>query len=146
MRDATVSSLSRDFLVPVGGVSPGIHANQGVHPVTDGAVSSVKATQQTAEYAHMGLYVDKVNKIVVTPTTASLAVGATQQLVSTATLIDGTATSIVTGDTVWTSADVTKATVNAAGLVTGVGAVASVVITGTYKGSTAASTITVTGP
>lgn len=144
MRDATVTAAGRDFLPPVGGVSPGIHAEQGVHPVTPGAVSATKATQQAAEYADMANWQQGINKIDVTPASKSLSLGGTktQQLVSTATLIDATTTSVVTADTAWSTSDAAKATVDAAGLVTGV-ASGTATITGMYRGKTDTCAITV---
>jgi hypothetical protein len=144
LRDAAVDPVDGDFLPPVSGISPGIHGNQGVHPITPGAVSSTAATQEAAENAHMlafqgGAYVDE---LVVTPATTTKAAAATQQLVATATLSDGETEVVVTALTTWTTSDATKATVNAAGLVTAV-ATGSATITGTYKGKTDTCVVTV---
>ena len=62
-----------------------------------------------------------VTSIAVTPSGANVAVGATQQLTATATYSDGT-TANVTTTVSWTSANAAFATVNSAGLATGVGA------------------------
>ena len=144
LRDAAVDPVPGDFLPPVSGVSPGIHGNQGIHPITPGAVSSTPATQEAAENAHLlafqgGAYVDE---LVVTPATTTKAAAATQQLTATATLSDGETEVVVTALTTWTTSDATKATVNAAGLVTAV-ATGSATITGTYKGKTDTCVVTV---
>ncbi|MGK0743573.1 Ig-like domain-containing protein [Yokenella regensburgei] len=77
----------------------------------------------------------------VAPTTASIAVAATQQL--TATVAPANATD-KTG--AWSSSDETKATVSASGLVTGVAAgTANITFTTTDGGKTATCAVTVTG-
>jgi uncharacterized protein YjdB len=58
-------------------------------------------------------------KIVVSPNSANITVGATQQFAATATYSDGT-TKDVTATAAWTSATPATATVNSAGLATGV--------------------------
>lgn len=142
LRDAAVDPVAGDFLPPVAGISPGIHGNQGIHPVTPGVVSSVEATQEAAESAHMLAFQYEIDELVVTPPTTTKAAAATQQLVGTATLLDESTTKVVTGDTVWSTSDATKATVNAAGLVTAV-ATGSATITGTYRGKTDTCVVTV---
>lgn len=145
MRDASVTAGDRDFLAPAGGVSPGIHAEQGIHPVTPGAVSATAATQQAAEYADMAAWQPGVKSLAVTPATKTLSLAGTktQQLTATATLIDGTTTRDATADAAWSSSDTAKATVSAAGLVTAVAA-GTATITGTYRGKSGTSAITVT--
>ena len=78
----------------------------------------------------------------VTPATTTKAAAATQQLVATAHRTNGDSTQVVTSDTVWTTSDATKATVNAAGLITAV-ATGSATITGTYRGKTDTCVVTV---
>jgi hypothetical protein len=61
LRDAAVDPAAGDFLEPINAgtedphgplcVSPEIHATEGVHPVTPGAVSDTAATQDAAEKA-----------------------------------------------------------------------------------------------
>lgn len=77
-----------------------------------------------------------VQAISVTPTTASIAVGAAETL--TATVTPSTFTDIS-----WTSSDESVATVSAAGVVTGVSA-GTATITATAGGKTATCTVTVT--
>jgi hypothetical protein len=81
-----------------------------------------------------------VTSVTVTPTTASVAVGATKQL--TANAVDGNGAS-VTAATTWSSSASSIATVSQAGLVTGV-APGSATITVTADGKTASAAITVT--
>lgn len=82
-----------------------------------------------------------VTAIVVTPATASVAVGAT----TTLSVEDQDGTPILAGVT-FTSSDPTKATVSSAGVVTGVAAGSST-ITATYQGHTDTCEVTVTtGP
>lgn len=143
LRDAATDPVAGDFLPPVAGISPGIHAYQGIHPVTPGVVSSDEDTQEAAENAHMLSFQGSVDSLAVTPATASVAVDATKQLVATATLLDGTTEQVVTGDTAWTTSDEAKATVDVDGLVTAVAA-GSATITGTYRGETDTCAVTVT--
>lgn len=157
LRDAAVDPRSDDFLPPsnagkageIGNphgptvISPEIHASQGVHPVTPGDVSGTAATQEAAETAHMLAYQADIASLSVTPATASIADGATQQLVATATLLDTTSTQVVTGDTEWTTSNAAVATVDAAGLVTGVAA-GSATIAGSYRGKSDTTAVTVT--
>lgn len=76
--------------------------------------------------------------ITATPTTKTLAVAATQQLV----IKDATGATLPSGDVAFTSSDVTKATVSTGGLVTAV-ATGSATITATYQGHTATCAVTV---
>lgn len=141
MRDAGANPVAGDFLEPVAGRAPEIHGSQGMHPVTPGAVSDVKATQEAAEKADMAAFQPVVTSLAVTPATTTKAALATQQLVGTATPVDGVDV-VVTASTAWVSSDPTKATVNAAGLVTAV-ATGESTVTGTYKGSTDTCVVTV---
>ncbi len=82
-----------------------------------------------------------VAQVTVAPASASVARGATRQL--TATLRDASG-NVLTGRTVtWGSSNPSVATVNASGLVTGVG-VGSATVTATSEGKTGSSAITVT--
>lgn len=153
LRDAAVDPEAGDFLEPINAgdedpngplvISPGIHGNQGVHPVTPGVVSGTAATQEAAEKTHMQGFQPEIDSLAVTPATASVVVEATEQLTATATLLDGTTTEDVTGDTAWSTSDDETATVDAAGLVTAVAA-GEATITGTYRGQSDTSVITVT--
>ncbi len=154
MRDAAVDPESSDFLPPTNAgdedphgplvISPGIHGEQGMHPVTPGAVSSTAATQEAAETAHMVSFQAAIESLSITPATVSSNPEDTDQLTATATLLDGTTTKVVTGDTEWSSSNEAVATVDAAGLVTSV-AEGSATITGTYRGESDTVAVTVAG-
>ena len=83
---------------------------------------------------------DPITGITSTPTTKSLAVAATQQLlIKDSNNVDRTAVAT------YVSSDPAKATVSTTGLITGVAA-GSATVTATYKGKTATCAVTVTGP
>src|SRR5690606_21974648 len=81
MRDAAVDPESSDFLPPTNAgdedphgplvISPGIHGEQGMHPVTPGAVSSSATTQEAAETAHMVSFQAAIESLSITPATIS---------------------------------------------------------------------------
>src|SRR6185437_16421157 len=78
---------------------------------------------------------------VVSPATASLTVGGTQQL---SAVVKDAAGTVLTGRAVsWASSNAAVATVSAGGLVTGVAA-GSVAITATSEGKSASASFTVT--
>jgi uncharacterized protein YjdB len=82
-----------------------------------------------------------VTTVTVAPTSASVVAGATTTLVATVKDQNG---NVLTGQTVtWTTNNAAAATVNSAGVVTGVAA-GSATITGTSSGKTGTSSITVT--
>src|ERR1019366_4674280 len=81
-----------------------------------------------------------VASLTVTPTTASLAIGATQQL--TATTLDANGNTLSGRAVTWGTSDATKATVSASGLVTAI-APGTATITATSETKTGTSTITV---
>lgn len=89
----------------------------------------------------LGIPAATLVSIAVTPATASIAIGATQQLTSTAVYTDGSARD-VSAKATWTSANTAIATVNATGLSTGVSAGAAV-MTASFEGKSATATITV---
>ena len=83
-----------------------------------------------------------VTSIAVSPLNASVAVGAAQQLVATATYSDGT-TAIVTSTVSWMSGNAAVATVNPAGVATGVSA-GSAGVSASLSGVTGRGALTVT--
>jgi uncharacterized protein YjdB len=84
-----------------------------------------------------------VATVQVSPTTASVALGATVQLTATTRDANGAA---LTGRTiVWTTSDSTIASVTATGLVRGVATGGPVTITATSEGKTGSATVNVTG-
>jgi uncharacterized protein YjdB len=84
-----------------------------------------------------------IASLTVTPTTASLAIGATQQL--TATTLDANGNTLSGRAVTWATSDATKATVSASGLVSAV-APGIATITATSETKTGTSTITVSPP
>lgn len=79
--------------------------------------------------------------IAVTPATASIAIGATQQLTAVAAYSDGSAVDVST-KAVWTSAAPATATVNAAGVATGASA-GVVNVSAAFAGKSAGAALTV---
>jgi Bacterial Ig-like domain (group 2) len=82
-----------------------------------------------------------VTSIAVTPANAGIVLGATQQFIATATYNDSTTANITTSAS-WTAANPAVATVNAAGLATGVGA-GSTGVTASLSGVSGAGTLKV---
>ncbi len=82
-----------------------------------------------------------ITSIAVTPATASIATGSTQQFVATATYSNNT-TQIITTSATWTSSDDTIATVTSAGLALGV-ASGSATITAASGSVSGTATLTV---
>lgn len=86
-----------------------------------------------------------LNSVAVTPSSASVAAGTTQQFKATATYSDAS-TADVTSSATWASSTTSVATINASGLATGV-AVGSSNITAIFQSVTSpAATLTVTAP
>lgn len=80
--------------------------------------------------------------VTVSPSTPSVAVGKTQQMVGTGTYDNGT-TDTVTDSASWSTSDNTVATVSSTGLVTGV-ASGTATISATLNGLSGSTTVTVT--
>jgi hypothetical protein len=78
--------------------------------------------------------------VAVTPTSASVPVGGTQQFTATATYSDGT-TGNVSSAAAWVSSNTSVATINASGLATAV-ANGQASLTATYKGKSGSATLT----
>jgi uncharacterized protein YjdB len=85
-----------------------------------------------------------LKSIAVSPTSANVSVGATQQFTATATYNDGS-TAIVTSMAAWSSANSAVVKINAAGLATGVAA-GSTNITATLSGVSGMTTVTIVAP
>lgn len=156
LRDAAVDPEPGDFLAPINAgeegelgnphgptvIAPGIHGNQGMHPVAPGPVDGDPAVQDAAEKAHMVAFQPAVSALVVDPDTVELAPDATEEVTATATLIDGVTEADVTADAAWTSDDTDVATVDA-GVITAV-AGGTCTVTATHGGKTADVAVTVT--
>ncbi|MET0858289.1 MAG: Ig-like domain-containing protein [Telluria sp.] len=90
----------------------------------------------------LGLPAADLVSVAVTPATASIAIGASQQLVATATYSDGSSRDVTVG-AAWTSAAPAIATVNAtSGLAAGV-SIGNAVVTAAFSGKSGTSTVTV---
>lgn len=89
---------------------------------------------------------DQIGSIVVSPTTASVRAGATTTLTVTIEDLEGNTVEPDQVDLEWTSSDVAVATVNAEGVVTGVGAGTATITVSVVDGPSATATITVTVP
>jgi uncharacterized protein YjdB len=90
----------------------------------------------------LGLSPADLVSVAVTPATASVAIGATQKFVATATYSDGSSRDVTVG-AAWTSATPAVATVNAAsGVAAGVSAGSSVITAG-FSGKNGSATLTV---
>ena len=83
-----------------------------------------------------------LTSITVTPATASIAVGGTQQYVATGTFSNG-GTQVITNTVTWTSGTTAMATITTGGLATGVAA-GSTTISATLGSATGTATLTVT--
>ncbi|MFM9437404.1 uncharacterized protein YjdB [Janthinobacterium sp. CG_23.3] len=91
----------------------------------------------------LGLPAAELSSVTVTPATASVPIGATQQFIATATYADG-ASKDVTASSTWTTASAAIAGVNAgSGLATGV-ASGTASIGAAFGGKSGAATLTVT--
>ena len=89
----------------------------------------------------LGLPSATLVSVAVTPATASIAIGAVQQLTATAVYTDGSARDVTTKAS-WTSATPAIATVNAAGVATGASA-GTAVVTASFDSKSGAASITV---
>ena len=82
-----------------------------------------------------------LDSIAVTPAIPNIATGATQQFTATGTYSDGS-TQNITSQVTWTSSNTTVATINSAGLASGM-APGSTTITAAFSGKTGFATLTV---
>ena len=108
--------------------------------------ASAGQTTLTATYqgksgsAKLTATVATVMSVAVTPSSASVPVGGTQQFTATATYSDGS-TGNVSSTAAWVSSNTSVATINASGLATAV-ANGQATMTATYKGKSGSATLT----
>ena len=122
--------------VNTAGVVTGVAAGPATITATTAGISGTSAITVTTVPV-----TPVVTTVTVAPTSASVVAGATRQLVPTVKDQNG---SVMTGQTIaWTTSNPSAATVNSAGLVTGVAA-GSATITATTAGKSGTSAITVT--
>lgn len=125
------SSASSVATISASGLATAASAGQATVTATyQGKSGSAKVTATIAT----------VMSIAVTPTSASVPVGGTQQFTATATYSDGT-TSDVTSTSAWSSSNTSVATINATGLATAV-ANGQATLTATYQGKSGSATLT----
>ncbi len=123
----------------IASVSAGLATGKGIGSATISAQSgTIKATATLKVTSSPPSLVS----IQVTPGTAAIAAGATQQFVATGTFSDGS-TQDLTGAAQWSSSDSNVASVNGAGLATGV-AVGVVTVTAQSGGMQGTATLNVT--
>ena len=120
--------------ISAGGLATGVAAGSATITATSGSVTASSSLTVTAVAATL-------KSIAVTPASASIQAGGTQQFAATGTYSDGT-TKTLSGVT-WVSSTTTVATVSASGVATGVTA-GTVTITATSGSVTASSSLTVT--
>ncbi len=117
-----------------------VSASGLVTAIAPGAVTVSASSEGKSGAADLTILPAPVATVTVSPSQASVNVGATQQL--TATLVDAN-NNVLTGRTVtWSTSDASKATVTSDGLVTGVAA-GAVTITATSENKTGTSAVTV---
>ena len=119
---------------------------------TSGVATAVAAGQATITATYQGksgsagfaavATKPTVTSVAVTPSSASLQVGGTQQFTATATYSDGTTANVSTTAT-WTSSATSIATVSATGLATAIAA-GQATVTATYQGKSGSATLTST--
>jgi uncharacterized protein YjdB len=84
-----------------------------------------------------------VTSVSVTPATATIAVGATQQFTATASYSDGTTSNVTSSGATWSSSAPSIATINASGLAAAVAA-GQTTLTATYQGKSQSATLSAT--
>ena len=133
--DATwTSSNSAVLAIDANGNATGIDLGQ--------AALTASYNGQTVTTAQISVTPATVVSIIISPSTATIAKGTSQQFTATATLTDGT-TQDLSSAVVWSSSDSTVVSINASGSAQGVGT-GAVTLSATFGGVTA-STGTING-
>jgi len=127
------SSSAATATISAGGLATGVAAGSATITATAGGVSGTASLTVSAK---------TVTKVAVTPATASITAGATEQFTATATYSDGS-TGNVTAAATWSSSSTATATISTAGVATGVAA-GSTTITATVSGTSGTAALTVT--
>ena len=133
----TSSDASKATIVANSGLATGVAAGSATITATSGGISGTDALTVTARPASL-------SSISVTPASASVAAGLTLQFTATGSYSDGT-TKDLTASVTWTSSDMSKATIVASGLATGVAAGSST-ITATSGSISGTDTLTIAAP
>lgn len=123
--------------LPVASVSA-----QGVIFAADSGTASITATvdQVTSNAVAVTVALVPVNNVTVSPNPVSVRVGFTQQFV--AVLRDSNGNILVGRPVTWTVSDTSKATITAAGVLTGV-AIGGITVTATAEGVSGSATVTI---
>ncbi len=126
-----------------GGGGPGALLVTGVDKGT-ATITANYATGNMTATAQITVSEKVVQGLYITPPTASVRAGGTQQFETFVTYDDGTSAQ-VTGRVVWTTSDGSLATVSNGGLTTG-SAAGEVKVQASYAGQTATAILTITAP
>ncbi|MFP5226218.1 MAG: Ig-like domain-containing protein, partial [Acidobacteriota bacterium] len=129
------SSATSVATINAAGLATGVAAGSATMTA---ALSGVTATANLTVTAAVAT----ITSVSVTPASASIAAGATQQFTATATYSNGTTTN-VTSTATWTSSNTAAATINSSGLASGVAA-GSTTITAAVSGVAGKAALTVT--
>jgi uncharacterized protein YjdB len=132
------SSSTAVATINAAGLATAVSAGSTTITATGNGVSGTATLTVTAPVS------PTLSSIAVTPATASIASGSTQQFTATGTYSDGS-TANVTSTATWTSSNPAVATINASGSATGVSA-GSATITATLSGVAGKAALTVTAP
>jgi uncharacterized protein YjdB len=137
---ANLRNASKTFIIPSALAGTYTNAYTGASvTLTSGATQSFNAFQYIV-LTNSNVPVVAVTGITVSPTTATVGIGSTQQLSATIAPANATNQTVT-----WTSSNTTAASVNASGLVTGVAAGTSTITATTADGNkTATAVVTVT--
>jgi 6-phosphogluconolactonase (cycloisomerase 2 family) len=133
----TSSDAGKATVVAASGLATGVAAGSATITATSGSISGTDLLTVTAPPASL-------SSISVTPAGASVAAGLTLQLTATGSYSDGT-TKDLTANVTWASSDVSKATIAASGIATGL-APGSTTITATSGSISGTNTLTVGSP
>jgi uncharacterized protein YjdB len=132
---ANLRNVAKTFVIPAGFAGTYKDAYTGTTvTLTSGATQSF-APYQYIVLTNTNVAVVAVTGVSVSPTTANVGIGSTQQLSATLTPANATNQSVT-----WTSSNTTVASVNATGLVTGVATGTSTITVTTADGNKTATT------
>jgi len=139
--DGTTSAVTSGVTWSTSATSIATINATGLATAASAGQTTVTATYQgKSGSAQLTATIATVMSVAVTPSSASVPVGGTQQFTATATYSDGT-TSNVSSTAAWSSSNTAVATVNAVGLATAV-ANGQATLTATYQGKSGSATLT----
>ncbi len=149
---AAAGTYSDGTIVDVTGSAVWASSLMGIATISAGGTATTVAAGTTSISATLGSISGKTNLTVtalvlntnglqITPANPNVGAGSPLQLTLTATFTDGSTQNVAASST-WISGDITKATVNSTGLVTGVAA-GSTIITASYGNQSTTTIVTV---